>query len=177
MAIRKISLLVFFLFSSFSSFVLSHQVKKIEVGFSPGKSAIQLILKSIKNAKKKIDIAAYSFTSKPIAVELVNARERGVLVRILADKKSNKSKYTALNYLSNQNISVRLNNQYSIMHNKFMIIDDSTIETGSFNYTKNAAFHNAENVVVLHEIPKIAIKYIMEFNRLWKESEALERGY
>ncbi len=56
------------------------------------------------------------------------------------------------------------------MHNKFMIIDSHSIETGSFNYTKNAASHNAENVIYLRNRPDITKKYTQEFNRLWNEA-------
>ena len=35
------------------------------------------------------------------------------------------------------------------MHNKFMIIDEKTIENGGFNYTFQAERANAENVLVI----------------------------
>lgn len=62
----------------------------IEVGFSPahgGQSALNVVLDGITNAQSEILVAAYSFTSKPIAAALVDAQERGVTVRVVADKK------------------------------------------------------------------------------------------
>ncbi|MGP1925062.1 MAG: phospholipase D family protein [Arsenophonus sp. NEOnobi-MAG3] len=108
---------------------------------------------AIEEAKISIDIAAYSFTSKPIALALVDAKQRGVNVSLVADKKSNSGKYTAVTYLGNHRIPVRLNDKYAIMHNKFMIVDGHSIETGSFNYTQSAAFRNAENVIYLRNRP------------------------
>ena len=35
------------------------------------------------------------------------------------------------------------------MHDKFMIIDAATLETGSFNFTRAAEYENAENVLVI----------------------------
>lgn len=150
--------------------------KNVEVGFSPGKSAIYLVLKVIKQSKININVAAYSFTSKPISQALLEAKKRGVLVRVVADKRSNKGRYTSVNYLANNGVLVRLNGNYSIMHNKFMIVDNYIVETGSFNYTKNAAFHNAENLVVFKE-KRIAEKYNREFERLWEESEPVIKMY
>lgn len=150
--------------------------KDVEVGFSPGKTAIFLILKNIKKAKIRINIAAYSFTSKSISHALLDAKNKGVFVRVVADYKSNGNRYTAVRYLANNGISVRLNKKYSIMHNKFMVIDDIIVETGSFNYTKNAASRNAENLIVLKD-RKVAEKYNIEFERLWSESEKLNKRY
>lgn len=171
-----------FLFSFFVSFFFIIPIlgiskeKNIQVGFSPGKSAINLLLDVINSSKKNINIAAYSFTSKPISQALVKAKERGVLIRVIADKKSNSGKYTAVNYLANHGILVRLNGKYPIMHNKFMIIDDCIVETGSFNYTKNAAYRNAENLLVIRK-KRIASKYNREFDRLWKESKLVLNRY
>ena len=56
------------------------------------------------------------------------------------------------------------------MHNKFIVIDGSSVETGSFNYTTAAITHNAENALILWHIPALAAKYTTEFDRLWVES-------
>ncbi|EGY29577.1 hypothetical protein Rin_00004470 [Candidatus Regiella insecticola 5.15] len=57
-------------------------------------------------------------------------------MRVVANKKSNGGKYTAATYLANHRVPVRLNDKYAIMHNKFMVVDSHSVETGSFNYTK-----------------------------------------
>lgn len=74
----------------------------VAVGFSPSASqnALQLVLSIINSARRNIDVAAYSFTSKPAAV-LVAAKNRGVAVRVAADEKSNTGKYTAVTFLAN----------------------------------------------------------------------------
>ena len=33
-------------------------------------------------------------------------------------------------------IPIRINSYYAIMHDKYMVIDGKTVETGSFNYTR-----------------------------------------
>ncbi|UDG81380.1 hypothetical protein GII40_00163 [Candidatus Profftia lariciata] len=145
-------------------------IQDIEVGFSPGNTANHLVITAIKEAKHSIDIAAYSFTSKNIALSLVDAQQHGINVRIVADKKLNNGHYTALTYLAHHHILVKLNNKYAIMHNKFMIIDGHSVQTGSFNYTQGAVSRNAENVIYLRNRLDITKKYIKEFNRLWNES-------
>ncbi|MEI4260054.1 MAG: phospholipase D family protein [Candidatus Dasytiphilus stammeri] len=166
--IIKKSIILFLLVVGLTSSSLN-----IEVGFSPDISASKLILQSISQAHHKIDIAAYSFTSKPISLALLAVQKRGVIIRIIADHKAN-NRYTALTFLANHGISIRLNNNYAIMHNKFMIIDNQIVQTGSYNYTRAAAKQNAENVIILYNAPYIALQYEKEFKQLWEESSVLQ---
>jgi len=52
-----------------------------------------------------------------------------------------------------------------------MVIDSASVETGSFNYTTAAIKHNAENALILWNIPSLAKQYDSEFARLWAESQ------
>ncbi len=142
----------------------------VEAGFSPG-DAESLVLRAIGEASKTIRMAAYSFTSKPIAVALVKAHNRGVDVQVVLDRSQKKERYTGATFLTNEGILVRINSNYSIMHNKFLVIDGKTVQTGSFNYTRSAAEKNAENVVLINDDMKTAKQYETEWQRLWSESE------
>lgn len=148
----------------------------IESGFSPGGTATRLILNAIANASTSIDVAAYSFTSKPIALALVDASRRGVRVRVVADAKAN-SHYSSVTFLANHGVAVRKNGRYAIMHNKFMVLDGKSVETGSYNYTSSAEKRNAENAVLISDVPHTAAAYTQEFNRLWGEADAVSRSW
>ncbi|WP_240153412.1 phospholipase D-like domain-containing protein [Erwinia amylovora] len=89
----------------------------------------------------------------------------------MADEKANNDKYTAVTFLANQGIPVRLDARYAIMHHKFMVVDGDTVQTGSFNYTASAATRNAENALLVQGSPELAKSYQDEFNHLWNESE------
>jgi len=58
-----------------------------------------------------------------------------------------------------------------------MVIDRSTLETGSFNYSAAAESKNAENVIVLRGVPEIAKTYAIEWSKLWNEATALAPKY
>lgn len=141
------------------------------VGFSPGGTSLDIILRSIGEARESILVAAYSFTSKPISEALAEAHHRGVVVKVIADAKSNSGKYSAVPYLASQNIPVRINGNYAIFHHKFLVIDGRHIETGSFNFSAAAANKNAENVLLLRDVPELAGIYTEEWKRLWAEGE------
>ena len=138
----------------------------VSVGFPPshGDSALDVVLSAIEGANKSVDVPAYSFTSK-----------RDVAVRVVAGEKANDSKYTAVTFLENHGVPVRLDARYAIIHNKYMVVDGDTVQTGSFNYTASAATRNAENVLLVQGSPELAKTYWDEFNRLWYEPAALVR--
>jgi phosphatidylserine/phosphatidylglycerophosphate/cardiolipin synthase-like enzyme len=149
----------------------------ISVAFAPERGATASLVALISEAKQSICIAAYSFTSKDIAKALVDAHNRGVEVKAVLDKSNAKAKYTAATFLANVGIPTRINWQYAIMHNKFMVVDGVTVETGSFNYTKGAEEKNAENVIILRQYPDIAKQYLARWQELWDESEEYKAKY
>lgn len=142
----------------------------ITAGFSPGGSALDLILQFTGSARHSADVAAYDFTSRPVAQALSAAVARGVKVRLVADEKKSRDRWSLVSQLACAGVDVRLNGMYSIMHNKFIVADASAVETGSFNYTSSAEKRNAENALVITGEPETARQYQTEFNRLWNES-------
>jgi len=147
------------------------------LAFSPQGESLELVLSCIESAEQSIQVAAYSFTSKPVALALTEAHRRGVAVQVVADKKGNSSRYTAVTYLANHGVPVRLNGRYTIHHHKFMVIDGRHVQTGSFNYSAAAANKNAENVLVLRDAPELAALYAAEWQRLWDEAKPLAAKY
>lgn len=149
----------------------------ITAAFSPKGESLQLVLRGIDSAQKEILVAGYSFTSKPIAEALLAAHKRGVSVRVMVDAKSNTGRYTAATFLANHEVPVRRNGNYAIMHHKFMVIDGKHVQTGSFNYSAAATSRNAENVLMLWNMPELAQVYVQEWQRLWEESIPMPPAY
>lgn len=58
----------------------------VTAGFSPGGSALDLILQFTGSARQSADVAAWDFTSRPVAQALSAAVARGVKVRLVADE-------------------------------------------------------------------------------------------
>lgn len=131
----------------------------ITVAFSPDGGAEKAVVDVIGEAQHTIRLAAYGFTSKEIAAALVAAHNHGVDVEAVLDKSNQTARYSAATFLTNASIPTRIDSQYAIMHNKFLVIDGVTVETGSFNYTTAASERNAENVIILRDVPDVAAKY------------------
>ncbi|MCL2591040.1 MAG: phospholipase D family protein [Betaproteobacteria bacterium] len=137
----------------------------IEYAFSPDKGAEKLVLKVIDSAQSEIRMMAYSITSASVVEALTAARHRGIDVAIVFDHKSNlvhdqsgKAR-AALSTLVNAGCQVRTVSAYPIHHDKVIIVDRETVETGSFNFSK-AATKNSENVLVVWKNTELARGYL-----------------
>ena len=147
----------------------------IEVAFSPNGGGAATIIKAIGQAQKTIKVQAYSFTNADIAKALLEASKRGVQVRVVLDKSQETEKYTSATFLANAGVPVRIDDDFAIAHNKIMILDDETVITGSFNFTKAAEERNAENVLVIRGNKELARLYLQNWQWRWDASEAYKR--
>lgn len=137
--------------------------------FSSGENCEALIVSALDRAKKEILVQAYSFTSQNIANALIQARERGVVTRVLYDTSASKDKYSLIPSLIKRGIPCQVDKVSGLAHNKVMVIDNRTVITGSYNWTKAARDRNSENVLLI-ENPELAKVYETQWYK------ASERG-
>jgi phosphatidylserine/phosphatidylglycerophosphate/cardiolipin synthase-like enzyme len=146
----------------------------LKVCFTPGQNCTETIVGHLNQAKQSIFVQAYSFTSAPIAKALMQAKKRGVAVKIILDKSQRTQKYSSLHFFLNQGIPVWIDTKPAIAHNKVMIIDQATVITGSFNFTKAAQMRNAENVLIIQDTP-LAQQYLANWKARQQKSEVFKR--
>lgn len=141
-----------------------------QVCFTPGQDCTQLIVNTLDKAKQSIYIQAYSFTSAPIAKALVDAKNRGVDVKVLLDKSQTRgNSYSSAKFLTNEGISPWIDYRPAIAHNKVMVLDQKTVITGSFNFTKAAQKRNAENVLIITDA-NLAKQYLANWQQRLTQS-------
>jgi phosphatidylserine/phosphatidylglycerophosphate/cardiolipin synthase-like enzyme len=145
--------------------------QSIHTAFAPSPQAIELVEGTINGAEKSIHLAAYSFTSQKVTDALLRAHKRGVDVRMILDKSQVKKPRQVILDLHAAGIPIRVSYKYAIMHNKYIIVDKETVETGSFNFTASAEKRNAENVIVIRNNPRLAKRYLVDWQRLWDEGK------
>jgi phosphatidylserine/phosphatidylglycerophosphate/cardiolipin synthase-like enzyme len=145
--------LICFLFflPSGCDYTATRPLPPIEVHFSPKGGCTDAIVAEIDSAQSSILVQAYSFTSTPIAKAIVEAYKRGVHVEVILDRSQKTEKYSEADYLHNHGVPLLIDSEHAIAHNKIMIIDGQTVITGSFNFTKAAEEHNAENLLIIRD--------------------------
>lgn len=119
------------------------------VCFSPGGDCTSKIVREIMRSNSEVLVQAYAFTSKPIAEALIKAKKRGVRTEIVLDKSNRNDKYSAADFTAHMGVTTFIDEKHKIAHDKVMIIDNETVITGSFNFTKAAETSNAENIIII----------------------------
>nr|WP_256354732.1 phospholipase D family protein [Variovorax sp. dw_308] len=152
---------------------------RIEVAFSPEAGSEALVVKVLDSAHQSIRLAAYSFTSPAVVRGLMDAKRRGVDVRVLVDDRGNrgKSSIAAMNLIAGAGIPIRAISSYAIHHDKYIVVDGRHTETGSFNYSQAAAKSNSENVLVVWDNPSVAKRYLAHWESRWAQGFAVESSY
>jgi phosphatidylserine/phosphatidylglycerophosphate/cardiolipin synthase-like enzyme len=117
--------------------------------FSPGGNCARLLISWFDKAQVSIHALIYSFTLNNVRDALIRAKNRGVDVKIVMDKSNIDAPGSAFNALRSAGISVRIDSNRALMHDKFAIIDGHIIITGSYNWTNTANEENNENLVVI----------------------------
>jgi len=126
---------------------------KISAYFSPQDKAIEkAILPLIRNAKKYIYIPTFVLTEKRVANELINAKKRGVEVKILIDALNASVKHSKHNELRLGGIEVKTENYAGKMHSKSMIVDDKYTIIGSMNFSNSGENFNDENLILIEDV-------------------------
>src|SRR5581483_2679076 len=115
-----------------------HPTPEHTVHFSPKGGCTEVVVSAINRARHEVLVLAYSFTSRPIAQALVDAKKRGVHVEIVLDHSNENEVHTDLPFLLEHGMAPLIDPHHAIAHNKVMVIDRHTVVTGSFNFTNQA---------------------------------------
>lgn len=147
---------------------------KAKVYFSLYDDPEAIIIENIDAAEEFINIAMYTFTDVEIAQAILEARDRGIDIKIYLDRSQVKAKYSRSRYFVKNGIEVRISSNNYIMHHKFAIIDGEILLTGSYNWTESANIRNNENLLVMDN-QHIIERYHTQFNILWNNKYSPER--
>ncbi len=177
---KKLFLTIFFIFIFTSCSTNSRNIKQNQSdaitikpyfsqtnsNFNDGGGVDDLLVKEIKNAKKSLYLAIYGFTNDRLRDALIEAYKNGIDIIIVTD--DTKMASEDMSVIKNSGIKVISDESpNSLMHHKFLVIDESVVWTGSANYSYYAFYKNNENLVKLTS-SKIAKVYLDEFDELLK---------
>jgi hypothetical protein len=122
------------------------------------------ILTALDLARVSIRVVMAWFTNDTLFNKLIEKRKQGVDVEIaIYDDGVNKKHGIDISLLPHK--MIKRGKRGGLMHDKFCVIDNQVVITGSYNWTDNAEFRNDENVTVQKD-PAQATKYSEEYRRL-----------
>eukprot|EP00435_Cladocopium_sp_Y103_P020765 s1255_g5.t1 len=130
-----------------------------------------LIKHQLVCAKKNIEIAVFTLTLDSLVDVLIKKHKEGIRVRVITDNRQAGVPGADAQRLRDAGVEVRVDRSWYAMHHKFAIIDGTALINGSFNWTAQATKGNQENAVIYGEHPRLAGKFLEEFERLWEDFE------
>ena len=145
----------------------------IEQYYSPedGEILEARILELINEAQSSIRVMTFNLTLDTIGAAIVDRLNAGVDVSGVFEVRG--SLQGQMPVLGCEGAAVRQDGNPNTMHHKVIIIDESIVITGSFNFSENAK-NNSENVLIIHS-SDIAADYLNEFNRVFSQGEEVSR--
>ncbi len=126
----------------------------------------QTIADDIARAQFSIDIAAFDLDLVPVIENLIGAEEAGVIVRVVVDDEHTPE--STVNRLRRNGISVIEDRRGALMHNKFIVIDDRFVWTGSMNFAETGVYCN-DNSIVRFDSPELAANYSIELTEMYDD--------
>jgi phosphatidylserine/phosphatidylglycerophosphate/cardiolipin synthase-like enzyme len=122
------------------------------------------MLQDLATAQKQVHIAMYSFTITEVADALVLVKGRGIPVELVMESDNMDS--AVVKQMITAGISIRGDEVASLMHDKFLVIDDRIVWTGSMNMTYTSLCEDLNNMVRIED-PSLAGKYDAEFSEMF----------
>ncbi len=125
-----------------------------------------VLIQLIESATQTILACVYKFDSIEILEAIEASLKRGIKITLIMDYKNNfESKYVIK--LKSLGAIIFLWNKHEKLHAKFVIIDNTSILTGSFNWTISKR-HKIDLIISLYD--KYSIK---NFNSLFNELKCI----
>ncbi len=157
-------------------------ISNYQVLFSPQDHLADELISMIDKERKSVKVAVYCLTHRGIVKALTQAQERGVSIEVIVDPYSLRAK-SVLKQIHKAPFPVfvwnpesqfkqlkngkKIKKRQPLMHDKFCILGDDRVWTGSFNFTLEANSVHQENALVV-ENTTLASSYLTEFERIKK---------
>ncbi len=141
-----------------------------EAWFTPSARALGRLCGLLANCRKSVDVCVFTITHDELAEQLLAAHQRKLPVRVVTDDDKAADLGSDIARLARAGIEVRMDSSAAYMHNKFALLDDRLLVTGSFNWTRSAATENQESFIVTDQRALVSA-HRQEFERLWQHFE------
>ena len=144
----------------------------VEVWYSPEDEPLRRVVQIYDQATRYIFVAVYGLTS-PLAVKaLVEAKKRGVDVRVITDRErlDDAKQQVAVATLRVAGIPIKVNQHDGLMHLKQVVVDDEVNTNGSMNHTTSGNRYNDERLDVIRD-HTITVKAREKFLAMWKDEQ------
>lgn len=146
---------------------------QVENFFAPEEEVMAHLVQYVQGAQKKIHFMIFTFTHDDLSAAMIARAKAGLEVQGVIENRG--ASQGSMVDLFCAKLPVKTDGNKYTMHHKVIILDDSTVITGSFNFTKSADTANDDNVIVIHS-PAVAALYEQEFQKVYGSGETPQAG-
>lgn len=143
---------------------------KVNVFFAPSPGIEEALVNFIDSAQDSIELCVFELNLQSVVDKLVEKHEAGVDVRIIID--ADYQGEQELRSLFTKGVPLKVDPRSAFMHNKFVVVDEQRVWTGSYNFTSNGTRKNDNNALTI-ESESLAENYLSEFNEMWEHGEGI----
>jgi mitochondrial cardiolipin hydrolase len=136
--------------------------------FSPGPDCLGQIIHRLSYARQSIDICVFTITDDRISRAILDAQRRGLKLRIISDNEKMHDAGSDIARFEAAGIPVKIDRTPYHMHHKYAIFDRTRLLNGSYNWTRNAADVNEENIIDTGD-PELLLAFQTHFETLWSQ--------
>ena len=131
--------------------------------FSPVDNVMSHLVELVNSAETSVRFMIFTYTHQDLADAMISRFQAGVDVAGVIENRG--ATQGALIPLACAKVPVKVDGNKYTMHHKVIVIDQSIVITGSFNFTKSADTQNDDNVLIIYD-PSVAKQYLDEYNRV-----------
>lgn len=140
---------------------------EVSVLFAAEADEVRALTAEIERSRRSIHFMTFVFSLEALAeAMLLQAARADLNLRGVFERRGSTASWSQLPALHCAGARVRRDGNRYAMHHKVIIIDETTVVTGSFNFSQSAAKNNDENIVIIRHAP-IAGLYLDEWRRIW----------
>ncbi|HJR78181.1 MAG TPA: phospholipase D-like domain-containing protein [Nitrospiraceae bacterium] len=143
---------------------------EIDIYYAPEDRPLDRLLQLYTHARHYIYVSVYGMTSPAAVKALIEAKRRGVDVRIITDggRLDDPKQRTALEALRLAGVPIRISRHDGLMHLKQVVIDDEVNVNGSMNQTTSGNRYNDERLDVIND-PRVTARARRKFLSMWAD--------
>jgi len=195
-SLKKALFLILVLVILFSTriFCFCAEPPRIAVEDLSGNKYFPRVKEALQNAKKSIYMAMYFVNFDPkdkksavsqLVEELVNARKRGVKVKVILDQnmdfpvweggagvwQKQEKNDPFFVYLKKEGVDACYDDIFTVTHSKLIIIDEETVILGSANWSESSLRRNWESSCLINS-KELAKQFLADFSNIAIDSQA-----
>lgn len=142
-----------------------------QIHYAPRENLESVDAREIGRARLSIDMAAYVLSDPQVIEALINAAERGVVIRLYFDKSQFAEHGPARGglieaLLAHPNVAARVKGEGVLMHLKAYAIDGEVLRTGSGNFSRSGLAAQDNDLVFIADQATVDA-FENNFERIW----------